>query len=343
MCKMDLAICILTKDEDDKLRRCLDSVKDVGAELIVIDSGQNESTKALCQELAAEYHPYDWADNFALARNFALEQTVSNNIYFLDSDEWWDEEDVGFNISQLLKYFNRPDLAEAIGMATIINHRQKDDGSEEEVGQLKQRAFNKAYFNYDKDVRVDEVLSSTLGFDSLAFNLANVTRVHHDGFLTAESRTKKNAQRLVLALKDLEDHPGDSKALLTLADCYREGGQLEAAKLVYDQVVSATTGRDGAELYQTVVDSENLLADSPDYHFMAGEIYGMYHEEEKSRQHFEKIIAMQDQGLDSKYVQSAYYLVGKIAESKGDFETAKKHYRLSGEYPDAIDALAAIL
>lgn len=343
MCKMDLAICILTKDEDDKLRRCLDSVKDVGAELIVIDSGQNESTKALCQELAAEYYPYDWADNFALARNYALEQTLSNNIYFLDSDEWWAKEDVGFNTSKLLKYFNRPDLAEAIGTATIINHRQKDDGSEEEVAQLKQRAFNKSYFRYDKEVRVDEVLSSTLGFDSLAFNLVNVTKVHHDGFLTAESRTKKSAQKLGLALKDLEAHPDDNKYLLTLADCYQEGGQTEAAKLIYNQVVSATTGRDGAELYQTVIENEKMLVNSPDYHFMAGEIYGMHHEDAKAQAHFAKILALQDEGIDSTYVPVAHYFIGKLAEAKGDFETAKKHYRLSGEYPDAIDALAAIL
>ncbi|MGN9066588.1 glycosyltransferase [Ligilactobacillus agilis] len=340
---MDIAICILTKDEDKKLRRCLNSVKEVGAELIVIDSGQNESTKVICKDIGAQYHAYDWADNFALARNFAMEQTVSNNIYFLDSDEWWDAADVGFNMSQLLKYFNRPDLAEAIGTATIINHRQKDDGSEEQVGQLKQRAFNKSYFHYDKEVRVDEVLSSTLGFDSLAFNLVNVTKVHHDGFLTAESRAKKIAQKLGLALKDLEAHPGDNKYLLTLADCYREGGQMEAAKLVYDQVVSATTGRDGAELYQTVIENEKVLVNSPDYHFIAGEIYGMHHEDAKAQAHFAKILALQDEGIDSTYVPAAHYFIGKLAEAKGDFETAKKHYRLSGEYPDAIDALAAIL
>lgn len=340
---MDIAICILTKDEDKKLRRCLNSVKEVGAELIVIDSGQNESTKVICKDIGAQYHAYDWADNFALARNFAMEQTVSNNIYFLDSDEWWDAADVGFNMSQLLKYFNRPDLAEAIGTATIINHRQKDDGSEEQVGQLKQRAFNKSYFHYDKEVRVDEVLSSTLGFDSLAFNLVNVTKVHHDGFLTAESRAKKIAQKLGLALKDLEAHPGDNKYLLTLADCYREGGQMEAAKLVYDQVVSATTGRDGAELYQTVIENEKVLVNLPDYHFIAGEIYGMHHEDAKAQAHFAKILALQDEGIDSTYVPAAHYLIGKLAEAKGDFETAKKHYRLSGEYPDAIDALAAIL
>ena len=343
MCKMDIAICILTKDEDKKLRRCLNSVKEVGAELIVIDSGQNESTKVICKDIGAQYHAYDWADNFALARNFAMEQTVSNNIYFLDSDEWWDAADVGFNMSQLLKYFNRPDLAEAIGTATIINHRQKDDGGEEQVGQLKQRAFNKSYFHYDKEVRVDEVLSSTLGFDSLAFNLVNVTKVHHDGFLTAESRAKKIAQKLGLALKDLEAHPGDNKYLLTLADCYREGGQMEAAELVYDQVVSATTGRDGAELYQTVIENEKVLVNSPDYHFMAGEIYGMHHEDAKAQAHFAKILALQDEGIDSTYVPAAHYFIGKLAEAKGDFETAKKHYRLSGEYPDAIDALAAIL
>lgn len=340
---MDIAICILTKDEDKKLRRCLNSVKEVGAELIVIDSGQNESTKVICKDMGAQYHAYDWADNFALARNFAMEQTVSNNIYFLDSDEWWDAADVGFNMSQLLKYFNRPDLAEAIGTATIINHRQKDDGSEEQVGQLKQRAFNKSYFHYDKEVRVDEVLSSTLGFDSLTFNLVNVTKVHHDGFLTAESRAKKIAQKLGLALKDLEAHPGDNKYLLTLADCYREGGQMEAAELVYDQVVSATTGRDGAELYQTVIENEKVLVNSPDYHFMAGEIYGMHHEDAKAQAHFAKILALQDEGIDSTYVPAAHYFIGKLAEAKGDFETAKKHYRLSGEYPDAIDALAAIL
>ena len=69
----------------------------------------------------------------------------------------------------------------------------------------------------------------------------------------------------------------------------------------------------------------------------------MHHEDAKAQAHFAKILALQDEGIDSTYVPVAHYFIGKLAEAKGDFETAKKHYRLSGEYPDAIDALAAIL
>ncbi|GET16103.1 glycosyltransferase [Ligilactobacillus agilis] len=341
MCKIDLAICILTNNEDENLARCLDSVKEVGAELIVIDSGQSQSTEGLCKKLGAQYHPYDWNNNFALARNYALEQALSKNVYFLDSDEWWAKEDLVVNISQLLKYFNRTDLAQARGVATIIDH-QEEDGQVMLKPQLKQRAFNKEYFNYDKEVLVDETLTSTLGFDSLAFDLVNVTKVHHDGKLTAADRQAKAEQRLLLVLKELEAHPGEGRFLLSLADCYREGNQYQAAKLVYDQIVSATTGRNGAELYQTVVDSEGVL-DTADYHFMAGEIYGMYHEEEKALSHFQRILALQEQEVDSNYVAAAHYFIGKHYENQGEFKDAKKHYRLSSDYPDSVDALEAIL
>ncbi len=69
----------------------------------------------------------------------------------------------------------------------------------------------------------------------------------------------------------------------------------------------------------------------------------MHHENDKAQAHFAKILALQDEGIDSSYVPASHYFIGKLAEAKGDFETAQKHYRLSGEYPDAIDALAAIL
>ncbi|MCE2663793.1 MAG: glycosyltransferase, partial [Microcystis sp. 53602_E8] len=82
-----LSLCMIVKNEAENLRRCLDSVKGVVDEMIVMDTGSTDDTIAIAQSYGAIVPSYDWRGNFSDARNEALKYVTGDWILVLDADE----------------------------------------------------------------------------------------------------------------------------------------------------------------------------------------------------------------------------------------------------------------
>lgn len=88
-----ISLCMIVKNEEKVLKRCLDSVADLVDELIIVDTGSTDATK----EIAATYplaklYDFTWIGDFAAARNFACSKATQEYIYSADADEVLDEE-----------------------------------------------------------------------------------------------------------------------------------------------------------------------------------------------------------------------------------------------------------
>lgn len=82
-----LSLCMITRDCHEYLRACLDSVKDIVDEIIIVDTGSIDNTKKVASEYKAKLYEYKWKDNFSDARNFALSRASSDWVLIMDSDE----------------------------------------------------------------------------------------------------------------------------------------------------------------------------------------------------------------------------------------------------------------
>lgn len=82
-----LSLCMIVKNEAENLRRCLDSVKEVVDEMIVMDTGSTDDTIAIAKSYGAIVPSYDWQGNFSDARNEALKYVTGDWILVLDADE----------------------------------------------------------------------------------------------------------------------------------------------------------------------------------------------------------------------------------------------------------------
>ena len=82
-----LSLCMIVKNEAENLRRCLDSVKEVVDEMIVMDTGSTDDTIAIAQSYGAIVPSYDWQGNFSDARNEALKYVTGDWVLVLDADE----------------------------------------------------------------------------------------------------------------------------------------------------------------------------------------------------------------------------------------------------------------
>ena len=67
-----LSLCMIVKDEEDVLRRCLDSVKEIVDEIIIVDTGSTDKTKLIASELTDKIFHFKWCDDVSNARNFSV-------------------------------------------------------------------------------------------------------------------------------------------------------------------------------------------------------------------------------------------------------------------------------
>ncbi len=82
-----LSLCMIVKNEIQNLPRCLLSVKPYVDEMIVVDTGSQDGTPEVAAEYGAKISYFEWCDDFAAARNYAISQSSSDWILMLDADE----------------------------------------------------------------------------------------------------------------------------------------------------------------------------------------------------------------------------------------------------------------
>lgn len=82
-----LTIAMIVKDEEVLLTACLESVKGIADEIVVVDTGSVDKTMKIAKSYTDKVYRYSWQEDFSAARNFAIEQCRCKWILFLDADE----------------------------------------------------------------------------------------------------------------------------------------------------------------------------------------------------------------------------------------------------------------
>lgn len=84
-----VAVSMIVKNESKYIRKCLNSVKDITDEIVIVDTGSTDSTKAICKLYTDKIYDFKWNDNFSDARNFSLSKVSKECTWIirLDGDE----------------------------------------------------------------------------------------------------------------------------------------------------------------------------------------------------------------------------------------------------------------
>ena len=87
-----ISLCMIVKNEEAVLARCLDSVADLMDEIIIVDTGSTDRTKEIAANYTSMVYDFPWQDDFSAARNFSFSKATMDYIYAPDADELLDEE-----------------------------------------------------------------------------------------------------------------------------------------------------------------------------------------------------------------------------------------------------------
>ena len=88
-----ISLCMILKDEEDVLDRCLSSVKGLVDEIIIVDTGSTDATKQIALQYTDQVFDFAWIDDFAAARNYAFSKANMEYCMWLDADDVIEEKD----------------------------------------------------------------------------------------------------------------------------------------------------------------------------------------------------------------------------------------------------------
>lgn len=91
---MTISVCMIVKNEESCLERCLKSLVDIADEMIIVDTGSTDSTKDIAARFTDKVYDFAWTGSFSDARNFSFSKATCDYIYCADADEELDEENI---------------------------------------------------------------------------------------------------------------------------------------------------------------------------------------------------------------------------------------------------------
>ncbi len=94
-----VSLCMIVKNEEKVLGRCLDSIRKGMDEIIIVDTGSYDATKAVARKYTDKIFDFKWNDDFSSARNFSFSKATGDFILWLDADDVITEENLGRFIS----------------------------------------------------------------------------------------------------------------------------------------------------------------------------------------------------------------------------------------------------
>lgn len=82
-----ISLCMIVRDEAEVICRCLGSVRGIADEIVIVDTGSTDRTKAMAAMYTDKIHDFAWSDDFAAARNFAFSRASLDYVLWLDADD----------------------------------------------------------------------------------------------------------------------------------------------------------------------------------------------------------------------------------------------------------------
>lgn len=158
-----LSLCMIVKNEELVLDRCLSSVYSLVDEIIIVDTGSTDKTKEIAQKYTDKIYDFEWCDDFSKARNFSFSKATGKYIMWLDADDVVTKE----NLEKLQKlksgliygsvdfYMLKYDIAfDECGKPTFSYYRERIVKNTEE---LKWQGFVHEYLTPTRKIEYEDI------------------------------------------------------------------------------------------------------------------------------------------------------------------------------------------
>jgi tetratricopeptide (TPR) repeat protein len=219
---LKLSLCMIVRDEEQMLGRCLTAVAPAVDELIVVDTGSNDATIEIARSFGARVIEHAWTGSFAEARNVSFAAATGDWLLYLDADEIMVAED-----AQQLRALTGHTWREAFYLVETSHMGEIGDGAAVTNNAL--RMFrNRPHYRFEG--RLHEQIAQHLPVGVPGRMEQTTIRVEHYGYLGAVRDAKQKFQRNIELLR-VQAAEGDPTAFLhfNLGSEYAAAGDAASA------------------------------------------------------------------------------------------------------------------
>lgn len=347
-----ISVCIIAKNEEANIERCLSSLAPYGFEIVVVDTGSTDKTKEIAAKYTDRIFDFEWTDNFSEARNYSLQMASNNWIFMMDCDEWIDSVDI-----KEMDYFRKkyPDYAGSISRKNIVG----EPGNSSIYIDRTERLFSRKHYHYVSAIHEQLIPKHGGQLQSLLLN----TTINHSGYLLSpQEKIEKAKRNLKLLFQQMVEEPNNPYVYFQIGKSYQAIDDFQKAipffekaisydldsSLVYVTMLYAQYGlcliytgqaKKALTIYQRVYDS---FTHSADFVFTMGRIYLENHMYEEALDEFQKATTFEFSNSDGITTYRAYYEIGRILNMAGEREMAINYFRLCKDFPPALEELKSL-
>ena len=217
-----LSACLIVKNEEAHLERCLASIKGLVDEIVVVDTGSSDGTVAIARRHGAVIGHFEWCDDFAAARNESLKLATGDWALWIDADEALDPK----SFTGIREGLMRPHFG---GKYIRIVNYMDQEGEANQYVHSPIRLFRRA-----PEVEFTGAIHEQIAPSLSKLGLANATienaLIHHYGYRPSEMDVKGKIERTLTLLKrQVEEEPGEAFHWFNLANAHTVAEDYAAA------------------------------------------------------------------------------------------------------------------
>ncbi|WP_371362940.1 hypothetical protein SRRS_39580 [Sporomusa rhizae] len=349
---MKLSLCMIVKNEEELLSKCLEKIFSHVSEIVIVDTGSTDKTKEIAQQFTDRIYDFEWCNDFSQARNFSISKASNDWILVLDADEIVTEFDVN-----ILKSLEKVEEL-TVGRIKRINSIEDKWGPTQNTERIS-RLFNKRWFHYEGIIHEQIVQKdSDKSYKTIPVGIT----VDHVGYdkevVNKKSKLNRNITMLQQAITTNSNDPylhyQLGKSYYMAKEYQQAHGSFQislslplnfAYEYVQDLIESYGYTLINTEKYQQALQIEQYSVyyqNSPDFNFLLGLIYMNNALFSKAVESFHNCIGMKEGKMQGVNSYLANYNIAVIYEILGYSKEARAYYEQCGTYQPAKSRLAIL-
>ncbi|MEW5701238.1 MAG: tetratricopeptide repeat protein [Candidatus Zixiibacteriota bacterium] len=204
-----ISLCMIVKNEEEHLPRCLASVQGLADQMVVVDTGSTDRTVEIAQSFGAQVYHHAWEGDFSKARNISMGYADGEWIFILDADEEVEAADIA-----LLREVSRQTDFNVVSVSVYNYSREK--------GMYTSFLPSIRMFRRHLGAYYEGIVHNQLRFHTAEPTLRVSARLYHYGYgLSPEAMARKVARSRELLEKQLAENPNHAFAHFNLAQLLR--------------------------------------------------------------------------------------------------------------------------
>jgi glycosyltransferase involved in cell wall biosynthesis len=355
---------MIVKNEEKYISQCLNSIRDIVDEIIIVDTGSTDKTVEIAESFQAKIYYFQWNNNFSEARNESLKYATKDWILILDADDEFSGEDkdkfkalLNSNLDENLVYF----------FETLNYFGSTATDSNISVN-LNPRLFkNKHGFHYEGAVH-NQLVNSTYEYKGITCSI----RIYHYGYLEKNIISKDKRKRNITILEQqIEKEPNNKFTYFNLGNEYFAMEDKKKALEYYYKIYEdfdAKTGYSSVLLARIVISNYILkeydkalefttigieyFPGFTDLYFLKAMIYKELNKPTLQIKALEKCIELGDPPSEQKFLYGiggfrAFYELANSYMKLKDYDTAYNYFietiRSKSDFMDPVYKITHIL